>query len=157
MKQIIAILAVIFALTSPMVHAQMSFIPDENKTFFSNPIQFVDVKESFFKYQMFEPIRVPVLIPQENKNDGILNDFSKDLRSELSNGKWDSILNKKQTDDNLKVTASLSLIKISNPDTINLFGNPLSGFTDQMLVFNEPALFSNTLLVYSFKNSNKKI
>ncbi len=150
MKQIISILAVVFALTSPMVHAQTSFISDLNKTVFSKYSQFVNVNESFLNYQMFEPIMFPALISQENKSGGILNGFSKDLRSELSSGKWDNILKEKSTDYNFKAPTFIFLRKTSNPDKINLFGNPLRGFTDQKLVFNEPALFGNTLLVYSF-------
>lgn len=150
MKQIISILAVVFALTSATVHAQTSFISDVNKAVFSKHIQFVNVNESVLNYQMFEPIMFPALISQENISGGILNGFSKGLPSELSSGKWDNILQEKSTDYNFKAPIFISLLKTSNPDKISLFGNPLRGFTDQKLVFNEPVLFGNTLLVYSF-------
>jgi len=76
----------------------------------------------------------------------MLNKFSKDLRLELSSQKWNTILN----GNNTISTNSISMIKVIDKDKINLFGNPLMGFTEKKIVFDEPALFSDTLLVYSF-------
>lgn len=100
----------------------------------------------FQNNQMFEAFIFSKLISNENDTISTLNKFSKDLRSELSSQKWNTVLS-----ENNRVSAhNLSMIKVVDKDKINLFGNPLMGFTDKKLVFDEPALFSDTVLVYSF-------
>lgn len=100
----------------------------------------------FENNQMFEYFVLPKFIMNENDSIIKLNKFSKDLRSELSSQKWNTVLN----ENNRNSANNLSMIKVMDKDKINLFGNPLMGFTEKKLVFDEPALFSDTVLVYSF-------
>ncbi|WP_199885758.1 hypothetical protein [Flavobacterium bizetiae] len=95
---------------------------------------------------MFESFLFSKFIMNENDSIIKLNKFSKDLRSELSSQKWNTVLN----ENNRNYANNLSMIKVMDKDKINLFGNPLMGFTEKKLVFDEPALFSDTVLVYSF-------
>jgi len=95
---------------------------------------------------MFETFVFKKFMVIENNGDSKLDHFSKDLRSELSSQKWNTILNE---NDPIS-TNGISMIKVIDKDKINPFGNPLMGFTDKKIVFDEPTLFSDTLLVYSF-------
>ncbi|MBF4484850.1 hypothetical protein [Flavobacterium sp. CSZ] len=85
-------------------------------------------------------------ISNENDSISMLNKFSKDLRSELYSQKWHTILN----ENNRGSVNNLAMIKVIDKDKINVFGNTLMGFTEKKIVFDEPALFSDTVLVYSF-------
>ena len=100
----------------------------------------------FQNNQIFESVVLPKFIMNDNETIATLNKFSKDLRSELSSQKWNTVLN----ENNRNYANNLSMIKVMDKDKINLFGNPLMGFTEKKLVFDEPALFSDTVLVYSF-------
>jgi len=100
----------------------------------------------FQNNQMFEEFIFNKSITNENDSISMLNKFSKDLRSELSSQKWNTVLNENKRAS----THNLAMIKVVDKDKINLFGNPLMGFTEKKLVFDEPALFSDTVLVYSF-------
>lgn len=100
----------------------------------------------FQNNQMFESFLFSKFIMNENDSIIKLNKFSKDLRSELSSQKWNTVLNENKRN----YANNLSMIKVMDKDKINLFGNPLMGFTEKKLVFDEPALFSDTVLVYSF-------
>lgn len=95
---------------------------------------------------MFEEFIFNKSITNENDSISMLNKFSEDLRSELSSQKWNTVLN----ENNRSSAHNLAMIKVVDKDKINLFGNPLMGFTEKKLVFDEPALFSDTVLVYSF-------
>ena len=100
----------------------------------------------FQNNQIFESVVFPKFIMNDNETIATLNKFSKDLRSELSSQKWNTVLN----ENNRNSANNLSMIKVMDKDKINLFGNSLMGFTEKKLVFDEPALFSDTVLVYSF-------
>ena len=134
MKSIFSFLAVSFFFFSVESHAQK---------YSSNSLYEVI---HFQNNQIFEGFIFNKSITDENDSISMLNKFSKDLRSELSSQKWNTVLN-----ENNRVSAdNLAMIKVVDKDKINLFGNPLMGFTEKKIVFDEPALFSDTLLVYSF-------
>jgi len=134
MKPIFSFLAVSFFFFSVESHAQK---------YSSNSL---DEVIHFQNNQIFEGFIFNKSITDENDSISMLNKFSKDLRLELSSQKWNTILN----GNNTISTNSISMIKVIDKDKINLFGNPLMGFTEKKIVFDEPALFSDTLLVYSF-------
>ena len=134
MKPIFSFLAVSFFFFSVESHAQK---------YSSNSL---DEVIHFQNNQMFETFVFKKFMVTENNRDSKLDRFSKDLRSELSSQKWNTILNE---NDPIS-TNGISMIKVVDKDKINLFGNPLMGFTEKKIVFDEPALFSDTLLVYSF-------
>lgn len=100
----------------------------------------------FQNNQMLEGFIFIKSITNENDSISMLNKFSKDLRSELYSQKWHTILN----ENNRGSVNNLAMIKVIDKDKINVFGNTLMGFTEKKLVFDEPALFSDTVLVYSF-------
>lgn len=134
MKPIFSFLAVSFFFFSVESHAQK---------YSSNSL---DEVIHFQNNQIFEGFIFNKSITDENDSISMLNKFSKDLRSELSSQKWNTVLN-----ENNRVSAdNLAMIKVVDKDKINLFGNPLMGFIEKKIVFDEPALFSDTLLVYSF-------
>lgn len=134
MKLIFSFLAVSFFFFSVESHAQKYSSNSLDKTI------------HFQNNQMFEEFIFNKSITNENDSISMLNKFSKDLRSELSSQKWNTVLN-----ENKRASAhNLAMIKVIDNDKINLFGNPLMGFTEKKLVFDEPALFSDTVLVYSF-------
>jgi hypothetical protein len=142
MKSILSLLAFVFFLFSVALQGQTNFISNGNKTAFSKQIQF----SVFQKTQVFEPVKS---ISADSEN--VLKSFSKDLNAELSNQKWIAILKENKIGESrMKAQDTITFIKNTNQDKVNLFGNPLMGFTEKKLVFDEPALFSNTLLVYSF-------
>ena len=134
MKPIFSFLAVSFFFFSVESHAQK---------YSSNSL---DEVIHFQNNQMFETFVFKKFMVNKNNGDSKLGHFSKDLRSELSSQKWNTILN---GNDPIS-TNGISMIKVVDKDKINLFGNPLMGFTEKKIVFDEPALFSDTLLVYSF-------
>ena len=134
MKPIFSFLVVSFFFFSVESHAQK---------YCSNSL---DEVIHFQNNQMFETFVFKKFMVTENNGDSKLDRFSKDLRLELSSQKWNTILN----GNNTISTNSISMIKVIDKDKINLFGNPLMGFTEKKIVFDEPALFSDTLLVYSF-------
>jgi len=134
MKPIFSFLAVSFFFFSVESHAQK---------YSSNSL---DEVIHFQSNQMFETFVFKKFMVIENNGDSKLDHFSKDLRSELSSQKWNTILNE---NDPIS-TNGISMIKVIDKDKINPFGNPLMGFTDKKIVFDEPTLFSDTLLVYSF-------
>jgi hypothetical protein len=134
MKPIFSFLVIVLFFFSAQSHAQK---------YSSNSL---DEVIHFQNNQIFEGFIFNKSITDENDSISMLNKFSKDLRSELSSQKWNTVLN-----ENNRVSAdNLAMIKVVDKDTINLFGNPLMGFTEKKIVFDEPALFSDTLLVYSF-------
>lgn len=134
MKPIFSFLAVSFFFFSVESHAQK---------YSSNSL---DKAIHFQNNQIFEGFILNKSITDQNDSISMLNKFSKDLRCELSSQKWNTVLN-----ENNRVSAdNLAMIKVVDKDKINLFGNPLMGFTEKKIVFDEPALFSDTLLVYSF-------
>jgi len=134
MKPIFSFLAVSFFFFSVESHAQK---------YSSNSL---DKAIHFQNNQIFEGLIFNKSITDQNDSISMLNKFSKDLRSELSSQKWNTVLS-----ENNRVSAdNLAMIKVVDKDKINLFGNPLMGFTEKKIVFDEPALFSDTLLVYSF-------
>lgn len=100
----------------------------------------------FQNNQMLEGFIFTKSISNENDSISMLNKFSKDLRSELYSQKWHTILN----ENNRGSVNNLAMIKVIDKDKINVFGNTLMGFTEKKIVFDEPALFSDTVLVYSF-------
>lgn len=134
MKPIFSFLVVSFFFFSVESHAQK---------YSSNSL---DEVIHFQNNQIFEGFIFNKSITDQNDSISMLNKFSKDLRLELSSQKWNTILN----GNNTISTNSISMIKVIDKDKINLFGNPLMGFTEKKIVFDEPALFSDTLLVYSF-------
>lgn len=134
MKPIFSFLALAFFFFSVESHAQK---------YSSNSL---DKAIHFQNNQMFEGFIFNKSITSENDSISMLNKFSKDLRSELSSQKWNTVLN----ENNRASAHNLAMIKVIDKDKINLFGNPLMGFTEKKLVFDEPALFSDTVLVYSF-------
>lgn len=134
MKPIFSFLVIVFFFFSAQSHAQK---------YSSNSL---DEVRHFQNNQMFETFVFKKFMVTENNGDSKLDLFSKDLRSELSSQKWNTILNE---NDPIS-TNGISMIKVVDKDKINLFGNPLMGFTEKKIVFDEPALFSDTLLVYSF-------
>lgn len=134
MKSIFSFLVVAFFFFSAKSNAQ---------NYSSNSL---DKAIHFQNNQMFESFIFPKFIKNENDTISTLNKFSKDLRSELSSQKWNTVLN----ENNRTSANNLSMIKLMDKDKINLFGNSLMGFTEKKLVFDEPALFSDTVLVYSF-------
>lgn len=134
MKPIFSFLVIVFFFFSAQSHAQK---------YSSNSL---DEVRHFQNNQMFETFVFKKFMVTENNGDSKLDRFSKDLRSELSSQKWNTILNE---NDPIS-TNGISMIKVVDKDKINLFGNPLMGFTDKKIVFDEPALFSDTLLVYNF-------
>jgi len=134
MKLIFSFLAVSFFFFSVESHAQKYSSNSLDKTI------------HFQNNQMFEEFIFNKYITNENDSISMLNKFSKDLRSELSSQKWNTVLN----ENNRSSAHNLAMIKVVDKDKINLFGNPLMGFTEKKLVFDEPALFSDTVLVYSF-------
>lgn len=134
MKPIFSFLAVSFFFFSVESHAQK---------YSSNSL---DEVIHFQNNQIFEGFIFIKSITDENDSISMPNKFSKDLRSELSSQKWNTVLN----ENNRASAANLAMIKVVDKDKINLFGNPLMGFTEKKKVFDEPALFSDTLLVYSF-------
>ncbi|QDW22136.1 hypothetical protein [Flavobacterium sp. KBS0721] len=134
MKPILSFLAVAFFFFSVQSHAQK---------YSSNSL---DEVTHFQNNQMFETFVFKKFMVTENNGDSKLDRFSKDLRSELSSQKWNTILN---GNDPIS-TNGILMIKVIDKDKINLFGNPLMGFTEKKLVFDESALFSDTILVYSF-------
>lgn len=134
MKSIFSFLVVAFFFLSVKSNAQ---------NYSSNSL---DKAMHFQNNQLFEFFVFSKFIMNENDTIATLNKFSKDLRSELSSQKWNTILK----ENNRISSNNLSMIKVMDKDKINLFGNPLMGFTEKKLVFDEPALFSDTVLVYSF-------
>jgi len=134
MKPIFSFLVIVLFFFSAQSHAQK---------YSSNSL---DEVIHFQNNQMFETFVFIKFMVIENNVDSKLDHFSKDLRLELSSQKWNTILN----GNNTISTNSISMIKVVDKDKINLFGNPLMGFTEKKIVFDEPALFSDTLLVYSF-------
>ena len=134
MKPIFSFLVIVLFFFSAQSHAQK---------YSSNSL---DEVIHFQNNQMFETFVFIKFMVIENNVDSKLDHFSKDLRLELSSQKWNTILN----GNNTISTNSISMIKVIDKDKINLFGNPLMGFTEKKIVFDEPALFSDTLLVYSF-------
>ncbi|MFQ6602188.1 hypothetical protein [Flavobacterium sp. C3NV] len=134
MKPIFSFLAAAFFFFSVESHAQK---------YSSNSLD----KAIYFKNnQMFEEFIFNKYITNGNDSISMLNKFSKDLRSELHSQKWNTVLN----ENNRTSATNLAMIKVTDKDKINLFGNPLMGFMEKKLVFDEPALFSDTILVYSF-------
>jgi hypothetical protein len=131
MKSILSISALVFFLFSTNLQAQNTFSNSLDKAIHFKNNQILD-GSTFIKS-----------ITNENDSFSMLSKFSKDLRSELSSQKWNTILKENKG-------VPVSMIKVEDKDKIILFGNPLMGFTEKKLVFDEPALFSDTVLVYSF-------
>lgn len=131
MKSILSISTLFFFLFSANLQAQNTF---------SNSL---DKAIHLQNNQIFEVSSFTKSITNENDTFSMLSKFSKDLRSELSSQKWNTILKENKG-------VPVSMIKVEDKEKIILFGNPLMGFTEKKLVFDEPALFSDKLLVYSF-------